>query len=301
MKTLELIAGWPRTAVIGVSVALVLIITLVRLLTGHELALSFFYLIPVSVSALGVGRLSGILMALFCVTCWLAADLSMQERFSNPLIPYANEFFRLMMFVFMAHVMASMKELTEQQKKTARTDFLTGIPNRLSFMEYARFEISKSRRDSRPISLIFLDVDNFKTVNDTWGHHEGDLLLINVAATLTHILRVTDFAARLGGDEFGVLLWRSTSTDALRVAEKIREQLLALVRRKNWPVTFSLGLVTFDEAPESVDALVEAADRLMYQAKQGGKNALKHGIVPKGKDGSRDSWGAKVRYLDSAR
>ena len=300
MKTLEFIAGWPRNAVIGVSVALVLIITLVRLLTGHELALSFFYLIPVSVSALGAGRFAGILMALFCAFAWLAADLSMQERFSNPYIPYANEFFRLMMFIFIAHVMASMKELTEQQKKTARTDFLTGIPNRLSFIEYARLEVSKSRRESRPISLIFLDVDNFKAVNDTWGHHEGDLLLINVAATITHTIRITDFAARLGGDEFGILLWRSTSSDAFLVAEKIREQLLALARRKNWPVTYSLGLVTFDEAPESVEELVDAADRLMYQAKQGGKNALKHRTVSKEK-GARVSGTGQVRYLDSVR
>jgi diguanylate cyclase (GGDEF)-like protein len=284
MKTLHFISGWPKNAVIGVSATLVLIIGLVRLLTGHELALSVFFLIPVCLAGWGAGCAWGVIISFFSVLFWLFADLSMQERFSNPYIPYINEFFRLIMFVFVSHIMASMREMAEQQKKTARTDFLTGIPNRLSFIEYAGLEINKARRNSRPISMIFLDVDNFKTVNDTWGHHEGDLLLINVVTTITNSIRITDFAARFGGDEFGILLWRSRTSDALLVAEKIKEQLLNLTKRKSWPVTFSLGLVTYEDAPGSVEELVKEADRLMYQAKQGGKNTLRFRTIGEGKN-----------------
>ena len=279
MKILYLMSEWPKHAILGVSLAMAVVISLVRYLTGPELALSFFYLLPVCISAWGVGRWPGILIGFFCAFSWLVADLSMQNEFSNPYIPYINEFFRLMMFVFIAHICASMREMTEQQKKSARTDSLTGIPNRLSFLEYAGLEINKSRRNNRPISMIFLDVDNFKIVNDTWGHHEGDLLLINMAATLSHTIRTTDFAARLGGDEFGVLLWRSRASDALQVAEKIKEQLLKLAERKRWPVTFSLGLVTYESVPDNVQSMVTAADRMMYLAKEGGKNALKHRII----------------------
>lgn len=298
MKTLERISTWPKTAIIGVSVALVLIISLVRLITGHELALSFFYLIPVCLTAWGAGRLSGILISIFSVLCWLFADLTMQDRFSNPYIPYINEFFRLLMFVFIAHISSGMKEMADLQKKSARTDFLTGIPNRLSFIEYASLEINKSHRNSRPISMVYLDVDNFKTVNDTWGHHEGDLLLINVATTITNTIRVTDFAARFGGDEFGVLLWRSKASDAYLVAEKMKEQLLNLVKRKRWPVTFSMGLVTFDGVPGTVDELVDEADRLMYQAKQSGKNTLKFKTITNKENDVTGNEG-NVRSIDS--
>ncbi len=279
MKTLEIVSSWPKNAILGMALILALLISLLRFLTGHELALSFLYLLPVSLAAWGAGRAPGMLIAVLSALSWLLADITMLHRFSNPFIPYINEFFRLLMFMFIAHICSAMKELTDIQKKTARTDFLTGIANRLSFMEYATLEIYKARRNSRPISMIYLDVDNFKAVNDTLGHHEGDLLLINVATTLTNAIRVTDFAARFGGDEFGVLLWRSKAADARQVCEKLKDQLLQMARKKRWPVTFSLGLVTFERAPASVEELVSEADRLMYQAKQSGKNTVKHRSV----------------------
>jgi diguanylate cyclase (GGDEF)-like protein len=268
-----------RYAVIGLCLAAAVLIGLVRFVTGPELALSLFYLFPVTVSAWVAGRRTGILIACLCALTWLAADLSMVERFSNPLIPLVNEILRLLVFLFAAVVMAAMKQMMEIHRKTARTDTLTGIPNRLSFMEYADIEVSKARRDNRPISLVFLDVDNFKAVNDTWGHHEGDLLLAGVATTLVRSIRTTDFAARLGGDEFAVLLWRSGRKDSIQVARKIQNNLRELVERNAWPVTFSLGLVTCETTPSNVDEVLDEADRLMYQAKHQGKNTLVAGTL----------------------
>lgn len=265
-------------------VVIAVLIGLIRYITGPELALSLFYLIPVTVAAWHAGRTAGILIACFCALSWLVADLSIQDRFSSPLIPLINELFRLLVFLFVAYLMATMKEAMETHKKTARTDSLTGIPNRLSFLEYTEIEINKSRRNKRPISLIFLDVDNFKTVNDTRGHQEGDVLLSNVAATLTRVIRATDFAARMGGDEFVVLLWRSKNETAFQVAGKIREQLLKMVEQKAWPVTFSLGLITYERVPESVHAMLHEADNLMYQAKQQGKNTIVQKIAENGEE-----------------
>ncbi|GAB6095817.1 hypothetical protein JCM14469_20700 [Desulfatiferula olefinivorans] len=268
-----------RYLVVGLCLAAAVLIGLVRFATGPELALSLFYLFPVSVSAWAAGRRAGIAVACLCALTWLAADLSMVERFSDPLIPLINEIMRLMVFLFAAVLMDAMKQMMEAHRKTARTDALTGIPNRLSFMEYADIEVSKARRDNRPISLIFLDVDNFKAVNDTWGHHEGDLLLVGVATTLVRSIRTTDFAARLGGDEFAVLLWRSGPEDSIQVARKIRKNLLELAERKAWPVTFSLGLVTCEATPSSVHEVVAEADRLMYLAKRQGKDTLVAGTI----------------------
>lgn len=274
MSLYDTLNSIPRNILLAGCVVLSVFISLARYMIGPEVSLSLFYLVPVSIAAWFAGRTAGILMALLSALAWLAADISMIGLFSHPLIPIVNECLRLMIFLFVVQLMHGMKLMMDTHKKSARTDTLTGIPNRFSFMEYAELEINKSRRDKRPISLIFLDIDNFKTVNDTWGHREGDILLSAVAATLTQMIRMTDFASRLGGDEFAILLWRSESEDAYQVARKINEQLLKLVERKKWPVTFSIGLITYETVPESVHEMVEEADKLMYQAKKQGKNAI---------------------------
>ncbi|MBU1171400.1 MAG: diguanylate cyclase [Proteobacteria bacterium] len=282
MKCFEFLGPVSQKGILTGCVVMAVLIGILRYATGPELSLSLFYLFPVSLAAWKSGKVPGILIACFCALTWLVADLGMQDRFSSPMIPLINELLRLMVFLFVALQVSTMKMVMDAHKKTARTDSLTGIPNRLSFLEYSEFEINKSRRDKRPISLIFLDVDNFKAVNDTKGHHEGDILLSNVAATLSQVIRVTDFAARLGGDEFAVLLWRSGAEDSYQVAMKIKEQLLKLVKRKHWPVTFSLGLVTYEAIPASVHEMVDEADKLMYQAKQKGKNTIVFRTVKNG-------------------
>jgi diguanylate cyclase (GGDEF)-like protein len=285
MNVLGFMNGWSKNRVLLVSAMTAGMIGVVRFLTGPELALSAFYLFPVAMAAWAGGRREGIFISFLCAFSWLLADVGMVSRFSSPYIPYINEGLRLIVFLFVAHILSSMRHMTETHRKNARTDALTGIPNRLSFMEYTAMEILKSKRcQDRPISMIFLDVDNFKTVNDTWGHREGDLLLVHVAATLTTSIRVTDFAARLGGDEFGIVLWRSDPSAAYQVAEKIKEQLLNLVKRKGWPVTFSLGLVTYETAPDQVAEMVNMADKMMYQAKKSGKNTIRHLTINAGTD-----------------
>lgn len=274
MKMFDYIGSVPRKTVLACCAVMAVLIAVLRYITGPELALSLFYLFPVTLAAWRGGQTPGILIACFSALTWLVADLGMQNSFTSPMIPLINEFLRLLVFLFVAILISTLKRMMDIHKKTARTDTLTDIPNRLSFMEYADLEINKSRRNKRPISLIFLDVDNFKNVNDTWGHHEGDILLSNVAATLTQAIRMTDFAARLGGDEFAVLLWRSGGEDAIQVARKVKENLIKLAERKKWPVTFSLGLVTYEITPDCVQDMVDEADKLMYQAKQKGKNTI---------------------------
>jgi diguanylate cyclase (GGDEF)-like protein len=285
MDVMNVMNGWSKRKVLLVCTLAVLLIGVLRYLTGPELALSVFYMLPVTLAAWAGGKREGIFIACISALSWLMADLQMVSRFSNPYIPFVNELCRLAVFLFVAHILSSMRHMTETHRKNARTDALTGIPNRLAFMEYAAMEILKSKRcQERPISMIFLDVDNFKTVNDTWGHREGDLLLVHVAATLTTSIRMTDFAARLGGDEFGIVLWRSDPSAAYQVAEKIKEQLLNLVKRKGWPVTFSLGLVTYETAPDQVAEMVNMADKMMYQAKKSGKNTIRHLTINAGND-----------------
>lgn len=258
---------------------LVIVIGFIRYLTGPELALSLFYLFPIAFVAWQVGRLAGIFISIASTLSWLMADLLMLNSFSNTSVPYLNETFRLIVFLIIADIIYRLKNSIDDNKRLARTDHLTGIANRRAFFDLANMELNKARRNQAPISVLYLDIDNFKLINDHFGHHIGDMLLRSVAKTIKKNIRAIDVIARFGGDEFGILLAETGSGPAALVARKIKEKLMELVQLNGWPTTFSMGVVTFEIIPSSVDEMVEAADAQMYQAKQNGKNRTRYKII----------------------
>jgi diguanylate cyclase (GGDEF)-like protein len=135
-------------------------------------------------------------------------------------------------------------------------------------------EITRARRYNRPLTLLYIDLDNFKQVNDAFGHETGDELLVEVAATIRCNVRATDLVARLGGDEFALLLTETNREAGLVVTNKLRETLLRAMQERNWPVTFSIGVVSFTVPPASVEEMVKQADEVMYSVKQRGKNSI---------------------------
>lgn len=162
----------------------------------------------------------------------------------------------------------------ENEKSLSRSDYLTGLANRRAFEELFEMECKRSRRYNRPITLAYMDLDNFKRVNDGKGHQTGDEVLVAVATTLRSCLRATDCVARIGGDEFAMLL-PETDEDAARIImKKLYAVLQTLLTRTNWPIGFSFGVVTFPSPLDSLEAMLERADKLMYEAKQGGKGAM---------------------------
>lgn len=249
----------------------------IRYLTGPELALSLFYLIPISLTTWKVGRGAGIFISFTSAVSWLLADLLMLHEFSNPIIPFLNETFRLIVFLIITYTLFGLKTLLESQKALARTDPLTGIANRRAFFELAQIELQKARRFKHPISILYLDLDNFKNINDRFGHHTGDSLLCLVAESIKKSIREIDKIARFGGDEFVIML--SETKSSYSVAVKIQKKLLKAVKNKKWPVTFSIGAATFKRPPGSVDELIKKADSLMYSAKEKGKNLIQHEVI----------------------
>ncbi|HSB37406.1 MAG TPA: GGDEF domain-containing protein, partial [Thermoanaerobaculia bacterium] len=162
----------------------------------------------------------------------------------------------------------------------ARTDVLTGVANRRSFYERAELEISRARRVPEPLTVAYVDVDDFKRVNDELGHEAGDDLLRSVAATFVGRVRSTDLVARLGGDEFAILL-ASTSAEASKtLLDELHRTLGAEMARQAWPVTFSVGAVTFARPPVSADDMLRRVDEVMYRVKKEGKAALRHETFP---------------------
>lgn len=168
---------------------------------------------------------------------------------------------------------------TEELKKISITDSLTGLLNRRYFQERVSEEIERSRRHHLPLSLIMMDIDNFKSVNDTYGHPVGDEALKITARAIRNCVRTIDVAARYGGEEFTVILPQTAKSDATAIAERICSE----VGRLDFPfeqaarkLTFSvsLGLATFPEDAESLDDLIRNTDIALYRAKAQGKNRV---------------------------
>jgi diguanylate cyclase (GGDEF)-like protein len=209
---------------------------------------------------------------------WLIADLTSGTTHFNSDIPYWNGVARLGSFFILTFVLSTLKNTLRQEKEYSRIDFLTGIRNRRYFIELVNMEISRTRRYERPFTVVCIDLDNFKTVNDCFGHSTGDILLRLVARTLQQNIRVTDTVARLGGDEFAILLPETGRNVAEVILQKVQKINLDIMQRHGWPVTLSIGVVTFTSPPSTVDEALRISDQLMYTAKNNGKNSIRYEV-----------------------
>lgn len=170
-----------------------------------------------------------------------------------------------------------MATLIEESRWLATTDALTGLLNRRAFVEWANRELRQAVRYDQPLSVVLLDVDRFKKINDQRGHASGDLVLASVAQVLTSSVRACDVVARWGGEEFVLALPSTALGGAVEMAERVRAQLQEAVifdiNHERIPVTASLGVAQL-EAQESIELLLDRADRAMYGAKNAGRNRV---------------------------
>jgi len=171
-------------------------------------------------------------------------------------------------------LLASNRRLEE----LSRTDDLTGVGNRRFFDAELASRFEHAQRYGRPLTLVMIDIDHFKNVNDTFGHQAGDEVLQHVARVLQRNTRRSDFVARFGGEEFVVLLPETALLEGLQVAEKIR----AAVPAENLPtrVTVSAGVAAIPLQLDTPEELVAAADRALYRAKEKGRNRVEHESAP---------------------
>jgi diguanylate cyclase (GGDEF)-like protein len=245
-------------------------------LTGYELAFSEFYLIPVSLVTWRTSRRLGILASLTSALVWLIADIAAGNSYSHPFIYAWNTLLRLSFFLIIVFLLSALRRGLEREKELARTDYLTGAANARLFDDLVQMEIDRFQRYGHPFTLVYMDLDNFKTVNDRFGHSVGDQVLRTVVGSARQYLRKTDVVARLGGDEFALLL-PETNPESARVAlSKIQSGCLEEMRQNNWPVTFSMGALTCLAAPLKTNELLRMTDELMYSVKRNGKNAIQY-------------------------
>ena len=170
------------------------------------------------------------------------------------------------------------KRMEQELRSQASTDMLTGLPNRRSFFGIAEAELARIKRGKEKSAvLIMLDLDHFKSINDTYGHGVGDLVLQHLAATVSNTLRLGDFSGRLGGEEFGILLPETSIKQAHHFAERLRQEIAnSVIDVEGTPISYtaSLGLTAMIESDHSFETALSRADDAMYRAKNNGRNRV---------------------------
>jgi diguanylate cyclase (GGDEF)-like protein len=183
-------------------------------------------------------------------------------------------------FLVISLLVHKVRIMWESERQHSRRDFLTGFLNTRAFQEIMEYEINRLSRAGKPLTIAYIDLDNFKVINDTFGHIRGDELLKCFASSLVGRLRKTDLVARIGGDEFVILL-PETDQEAAKVAlHKIKDSLLHDMKKDHWSTTFSMGVVTCREPPLDSEELIIMADEMMYKVKQDGKNSIRFCVYP---------------------
>ena len=193
-----------RLRTIGALVAIA-VVGLVDFLTGPRITLSLFYLIPVAAASWSGGAAIAVVTSIFAAVVWLLAELA-SSRLDSEIFVYAWNFgTRFLFLLLVALLLARLRVMLEREREMSRADPLTGLLNVRAFREALVVELLRLQRYGQPFSLAFIDVDDFKQVNDSRGHGEGDELLKSLAGVLRDSSRCTDVVARHGGDEFAVL------------------------------------------------------------------------------------------------
>jgi diguanylate cyclase (GGDEF)-like protein len=198
---------------------------------------------------------------------------------SNVVATYWSDAFSVGLVLALAFTLLALRRALRRERELARTDELTGIENRRAFYELTDREIRRVARYGKAFTVACFDIDDFKAVNDRYGHGAGDAVLRLAADTAKRTIRASDAVARLGGDEFAILLHETTPAASETVIRKLRMAIQRLVQVNGRRMTVSFGAVTCLEAPETVQALVSAADQLLYAAKRAGKNRARHRVL----------------------
>ncbi len=268
--------GWLRSrpAVLAVGALTVAGLWCVDRSVTEQVRFYALYLLPIALVAWYCGRLCAVALALLAVGLWAFGDPELRRQFEYAFTPFWNVAMRLGTFLAVALVTARLRSELERERDLARTDQVTGAPNRHRFVEAAEAELSRARRYQRTFAVAYVDVDDFKQLNDRQGHDAGDAALRRTAEVIAANLRGPDVYARIGGDEFAVLLPETGAEAAREVADRIRGKLLEAAGEAGWPITFSMGVAGFTKPPVNAEALLRVADELMYKAKQAGKNRI---------------------------
>jgi diguanylate cyclase (GGDEF)-like protein len=268
----EYLDSKPQGLLLALGTLLLILVASGDYLTHTNYALEFspVYLVPVSFFSWFIGKRAGIALAVISVIFGFLIRLSTLPR----VIASWDALVWLVLYISFSMVVAQLRVLFTHERRASRIDPLTGVENRRALFESAARAKNFSDRHGVPLSIAYLDLDGFKDLNDRLGHEAGDKLLSVVAAKIRGALRPTDAIGRMGGDEFVLILPESDKETAARILSRVRSDLDRAMREWSWPITFSIGLVSFSPPLRQVSEMFRAADDAMYAAKSAGKDRV---------------------------
>jgi predicted signal transduction protein with EAL and GGDEF domain len=188
-KPLILLLGYLTVCLIGIM----------DYITGPEIAFSIFYVVPVAIVTLSTDWKHGLIISFIASAAWLAADLLTNHIYSRPIIPWWNATVKFFFFAIITNFASALKRMYAHEESLARTDLLTGTANRRLLFETAKMRLFSQDANNLPFTAVYLDLDNFKKINDDFGHATGDSILQSVGEMVKQNLRKTDIVARIGG------------------------------------------------------------------------------------------------------
>jgi diguanylate cyclase (GGDEF)-like protein len=265
---------------LAISLGIVAVLGFIDYAVGSELSFSIFYLLPVTFAVMANGLVVGLVVSAVSAAVWLVADITAGAIYSSAFIPVWNAIVRLGYFTLHCFLIGRLMDMIAAVRDLSLNDPLTKAANWRFFEEYANKAIKSAIRERRPLTLAFLDLDNFKALNDRLGHAVGDEALLLLAKTIRADIRPEDMLARLGGDEFVLLLPGAEFEAADVVLRRLHEAVTKEMAARGWGVTASVGAVTFTTLSSTIGTLLARADELMYEVKRNGKNALRHQAWP---------------------
>jgi diguanylate cyclase (GGDEF)-like protein len=275
----SLFARLPRNVRPLLTVLGVLVIAEIDYASGVELRTYPLYYLPIAFAAWYVGRTWTVIAALLSTLGWLSSNYLAGLRYSTGGVWVFNFTMQSIAHLVVGLLIAQLRHSLARERELSRLDPLTSLLNPRAFHEEGRRVLSECRRRKRPLTLAYIDLDDFQAVNDQLGHHAGDAMLQRVAEGVRACTRISDLAARIGGDEFVILYPETGAGQARGALDRLRHALAESLSTTEQAVTASIGAVAFEAPPESVEEMVRVADERMYAAKAAGKDRIQLDVV----------------------
>lgn len=261
----------PRQVLIS-SILAMAVVFIFDIGTPPDIRLHMLYIFPVAAIALHCGRRSDVVTGLAISTTFQLLTFYVD---GIPYRPFAIDaitaFSSALLSIYLG---ISVRTNHLATVKLASTDWLTGLHNRRSFETIVDLEIERQKRYGGIFSLAVIDLDGFKRLNDSRGHQTGDEALQLLAVVLHEHTRHSDSIARLGGDEFAILMPNTLKPDCAALCQQLSVNIASRMSAAGYPITASIGCMTFEHAPNSTSEALQKTDKAMYAAKTGGKNRV---------------------------
>jgi diguanylate cyclase (GGDEF)-like protein len=259
-------------AVLIASIVAMAVVFVIDVGTPPDIRLHMLYIFPMAAIALHCVRKSDVVAGLVISTTFQLLTFYIDGIPVRPfVIDAVTAFASALLSIFLG---MSVRKNHLATVKLATTDWLTGLHNRRSFETIVDLEIERQKRYGGVFSLAVIDLDGFKKLNDSRGHHIGDKALQLLADALREDTRHSDSIARLGGDEFAILMPNTLKPDCSSLCQQLSSKIAGQMSTAGYPTTASIGCMTFENAPEFTSEALQKTDKAMYAAKTGGKNCV---------------------------